>query len=367
MRVPFLDLRPAWRELEPEIHEAFLRVMDSGRYILGPELEAFEREFADYCGARHCVGVGTGLDALSLILQGYGIGPGDEVIVPANTFIATWLAVSRAGARPVPVEPDPSTFNLDSERVADAVTARTRAIIAVHLYGLPADMEPLREIARRHGLRVIEDAAQAHGARYRGRRTGTLGDAAGFSFYPVKNLGAFGDGGAIVTDDSELARRVAMLRNYGSSHRYEHALQGVNSRLDELQAALLRVKLRRLDEWNARRRAAARLYRDLLADLPVALPAEPPGMEHAWHLFVIRVRDRDLLQAHLERRGIETLVHYPVPPHLQRAYQGLGLKSGAFPLTEAIHREALSLPLGPHLCEEAARHVASGIAEWVAR
>ncbi|MBI3043296.1 MAG: DegT/DnrJ/EryC1/StrS family aminotransferase [Betaproteobacteria bacterium] len=367
MTVPFLELRSAYLELQGDLDAAYRRVMDSGWYILGREVESFEREFAGYCGARCCVGVGNGLDALSLILRGYGIGHGDEVIVPSNTYIATWLAVTQAGARPVPVEPDPATFNLDPARLDDAITPRTRAIIAVHLYGLTADMDRINEVARRRGLKVIEDAAQAHGARYKGRTAGALGDAAGFSFYPTKNLGAFGDGGAVVTDDPALARRVATLRNYGSERKREHEVKGSNSRLDELQAALLRVRLRRLDEWNERRRARARLYASLLAGTRLSLPSEPPGTEHAWHLYVVRAAQRDALKRALEARGVDTLVHYPVPPHLQPAYQELGLGEGALPVSEAIHREVLSLPMGPHLSEEHARQVGAAAAEVAAR
>jgi len=364
MKVPFLDLRSAYLELREELDGAWRRAMDSGWYILGREVEAFEREFAAYCGARYCVGVGNGLDALTLALRGYGIGAGDEVIVPSNTYIATWLAVNQAGARPVPVEPDAATCNLDPRLVERAISPRTRAIIAVHLYGLPADMAPIVEIGRACGIKVIEDAAQSHGARYKGRRAGALGDAAGFSFYPSKNLGAFGDGGAVVTDDARLAERVAALRNYGSKKRYEHDLPGCNSRLDEVQAALLRVRLSRLDEWNARRRAVAKLYGSLLSKLPLTLPRETADAEHAWHLYVVRTVERDALQRHLESRGVGTLIHYPVPPHLQPAYRDLAKNEGAFPISEAIHREVLSLPIGPHHSEEAARHVAGSIVEF---
>jgi dTDP-4-amino-4,6-dideoxygalactose transaminase len=300
-----------------------------------------------------------------LILRGYDIGAGDEVVVPSNTYIATWLAVSQLGARPVPVEPDSATCNLDPARLERAITPRTRAMIAVHLYGLPADMDRILQIARPRGIKVIEDAAQSHGARYKGRRAGALGDAAGFSFYPSKNLGAFGDGGAVVTDDAQLAGRVAALRNYGSGKRYKHEIQGGNSRLDELQAALLRVKLRHLDDWNARRRARARLYASLLPGSRLTLPSEPPTSEHAWHLFVIRTAQRDALQRFLEARGVGTLIHYPVPPHLQPAYRDLGLGEGAFPVSETIHREVLSLPIGPHLNEDELRYVAGAVAECV--
>jgi dTDP-4-amino-4,6-dideoxygalactose transaminase len=361
--IPFLDLRSAYLELREDLDAACRRVMDSGIFILGPEVEAFEREFAEYCGARHCLGVGNGLDALTLILRGYGCGPGDEVIVPSNTFIATWLAVSAAGARPVPVEPDPATFNLHPDRIESAITRRTRAIVPVHLYGLPADMDAINAVARPRGLKVVEDAAQAHGARYRGRRAGTLGDAAAFSFYPAKNLGAFGDGGAVVTNDAQLAERVAVLRNYGSRTRYEHGSRGCNSRLDEIQAALLRVRLRHLDRWNERRRARARLYLSLLPAPSLTLPHEPPQTEHVWHLFVVRTPRRDALQSFLEARGAGTHIHYPVPPHLQPAYRDLGLQAGALPVSEAIHREVLSLPMGPHLSEEEVRRVARAVAD----
>ena len=361
MKVPFLSLRDAYLELRPEIDAAFRRVMDSGWYVLGREVEAFEREFAAYCGARYCVGVGNGLDALHLILRAWDIGSGDEVIVPANTYIATWLAVSYAGARPVPVEPDPQTCNLDPLRVEAAISPRTKAILPVHLYGLAADMAPIMEIAGRHGLKVIEDAAQAHGALSGGKRTGSLGHAAGFSFYPGKNLGAFGDGGAVVTDDEKLAARIAVLRNYGSGVKYQNECKGFNSRLDELQAALLRVRLGRLDEWNARRREHARYYLGVLADAGVTLPVEPPAFEHAWHLFVIRTPLRDRLQEYLAAHGVDTMIHYPTPPHLQPAYQEFGLQRGTLPIAEAIHDEALSLPVGPHLSEEERRYVVAQV------
>jgi dTDP-4-amino-4,6-dideoxygalactose transaminase len=267
----------------------------------------------------------------------------------------------------VPIEPIPTTYNLDPDRLEAAISPRTRAIIAVHLYGLVADMDPISEVARRHGLKVIEDAAQAHGARYKGRRAGSLGDAAGFSFYPAKNLGAFGDGGAVVTDDPDLARRIATLRNYGSPRKYEHEVKGCNSRLDEVQAALLQVRLQRLDEWNERRRARARLYVSLLSELPLTLPHEPPGTEHVWHLFVVRAAQREALLRFLEDRGVGTLIHYPVPPHLQPAYKDLGLGPGALPVSEKIHREVLSLPIGPHLGEDQVNYVASAVADYFGR
>lgn len=350
--VALLDMKAPYRELQAELDSAWRRVMESGWYVLGPEVEAFEREFAEYAGVKHCVGVGNGLDALHLVLRAYGIGAGDEVIVPANTYVASWLAVSYAGAVPVPVEPLESTFNLDAERLEAAVTARTKAVMAVHLYGQTAEMDAIRAVAGRHGLKVIEDAAQAHGSRYRGRQAGSLGDAAGWSFYPGKNLGALGDAGAVTTDDPALAEKVRVLRNYGSQVKYHNVVKGYNSRLDELQAALLRVKLKVLDEWNARRARVAARYLEGLKDSGLTLPFVPDGMQPNWHLFVVRSQQRDALQAHLKARGIGTLIHYPVPPHLQDAYREMGLPEGSFPITERIHREALSLPMGPHLQQE---------------
>jgi dTDP-4-amino-4,6-dideoxygalactose transaminase len=354
MKVPFLDLKAAYRELQTDLDAASRRVMESGWYILGQEVEAFEDEFAAYCGTKHCVGVGNGLDALILILRSYEIGPDSEVIVPANTYIATWLAVSYTGAVPVPVEPDLQTYNLDPGRIEDAITARTRAILPVHLYGQPAAIEAIREIAFRRGLKVIEDAAQGHGSAYGGKRAGNLGDAAAFSFYPTKNLGAFGDAGAVVTNDDNIADRVRVLRNYGSRARYYNEVKGVNSRLDPIQASFLRVKLQHLDEWNARRRKVAAEYLQALDGSPdVILPRVAPGAESAWHLFVLRHRQRDKLQKHLNESGIGTLVHYPVPPHLSGAYANERWKPGDFPLTEELAGTVLSLPIGPHLGSDA--------------
>lgn len=351
MSVAFLDLKALHAALHGELGEAFGRVLASGWFVLGPELEAFEAEFASYCGVRHCIGVGNGLDALHLILKACGIGPGDEVIVPANTFIATWLAVSHCGARPVPVEPLPDTYNIDPQRIETAITPHTRAIMPVHLYGQPADMDPILAIAGKYGLKVIEDAAQAHGARYKGRRTGGLGHAAGFSFYPGKNLGALGDGGAITTNDDELAKRIRCLRNYGSEMKYRHELPGFNSRLDELQAAFLRVKLRHLDDWNARRREIASAYLVGLSGTGLDLPRVPSWADTVWHLFVVRSRARQTLQASLATLGIQTLIHYPAPPHLQAAYRHLGLGEGSLPIAETMSREILSLPMDPFLTD----------------
>ncbi len=350
-KIPFLDLKAPQVELRDQLDTAYRRVMDSGWYILGQEVEAFEAEFAAYCGTRHCVGVGNGLDALHLVLRAWGIGPGDEVIVPSNTYIATWLAVTYCGARPVPVEPLESTHNLDPAKLEEAVTPRTRALIAVHLYGQPADMDPINAVARRHGLKVLEDAAQGHGARYRDRRTGSLGDAAAFSFYPGKNLGALGDGGAVTTDDPQLAQTLRLLRNYGSGKKYVNDLPGFNSRLDELQAALLRVKLKHLDDWNARRQRVAAAY---LAELPTIrpdwiLPQVPQWAAPCWHLFVVRVANREKVQSELASHAVDSLIHYPIPPHLQAAYRELGYRPSDFPLAERLADEVLSLPMGPHL------------------
>jgi dTDP-4-amino-4,6-dideoxygalactose transaminase len=362
VKIPFLDLHAAYRELQEELDAVCRRVLSSGRYVLGQEVEAFEREFAAYCGVRHCIGVSNGLDALELILRGYGVGAGDEVIVPAHTFIATWLAVSRAGAIPVPVEPDPNTYTIGADRIEAALTAATRAIMPVHLYGQPVDMDRICELAQAHGVKVIEDAAQAHGACYRGRRAGSIGDAAGFSFYPGKNLGALGDAGAVVTNDDALALNIRRLCNYGSSAKYHHEIKGSNARLDEMQAAFLRVKLSRLDEWNGRRSALAARYLEGLAEaFSVTLPHVPKKNNPVWHLFVIRHPRRDELQRHVSRAGVETLIHYPIAPHLSGAYADRGFKVGDFPITERIAATALSLPIGPHLTPEMQERVVQAV------
>ncbi len=359
--IPFLDLRAPYLELQEGLDEAYQRVMNSGWFILGEEVAAFEREFAAYCGARHCVGVGNGLEALHLILRAIGVSQGDEVIVPANTYIASWLAVMYAGAVPVPVEPDEDTYTIDPDRISRAVTARTKAIMAVHLYGLPSDMARINSVAESYGLRVIEDAAQSHGSRYRGTRPGPLSSGAGYSFYPGKNLGAFGDAGAVVTDDDEVAERVRVLRNYGSRVKYHNETVGFNSRLDEIQAAFLRVKLRVLDSWNERRSTLASAYLDELRGTSFRLPAVPEWAEHTWHLFVIRSTNREELQRYLSAEGIATMIHYPIPPHLQPACHALGFGEGSFPITEAIHREIISLPMGPHLSRSDVEKVAAAL------
>jgi len=364
-RIPFLDLAAAYAELQDELDAAAARVMASGQFIIGPEVTAFEDEFAAYCGARHAIGVGNGLDALRLILLGHGVGPGDEVLVPSNTFIATWLAVTQAGATPVPVEPEPLTHNVTAEALEAAITASTRAIMPVHLYGHPADMDAIVALGQERGIPVVEDAAQAQGARYRGRRAGGLGDAAGFSFYPGKNLGAMGDAGAVTTDDDALAERVRMLRNYGSAVKYHHDLPGLNSRLDSLQAALLRVKLRRLDEWNERRRAVAARYLERLSGVEgLMLPAPAEWAEPVWHLFVVRHSQRDALQQRLSDAGVDTIIHYPIPPHLTGAYAA-GFDLGALPVAETLAGEVLSLPIGPHLALDDVDAVAAALREAV--
>ncbi|MCX8053657.1 MAG: DegT/DnrJ/EryC1/StrS family aminotransferase, partial [Armatimonadetes bacterium] len=323
--IPFLELRPTYIELKDEIDAAVARVLDSGRYLLGQELEMFEQEFAEYCGARYCVGTGNGLDALEMALRAMGVGPGDEVILPSNTYIATWLAVSNVGATLVPVEPDERTYNIDPAKIEHAITSRTKVILPVHLYGQPADMGAILEIARRHGLMILEDAAQAHGARCLGRRIGSIGDVTAWSFYPTKNLGAFGDAGAVTTNNGAIADKVRLLRNYGSGEKYVNLIRGVNSRMDELHAAILRVKLSRLDEWNTRRKKLAAIYLEELQDTGLVLPHVPEWAEPVWHVFVIRSKHRDRLQQALREAGVGTLIHYPIPPHLQEAYEDLGL------------------------------------------
>jgi dTDP-4-amino-4,6-dideoxygalactose transaminase len=365
MAVPFVDLQAQYRAMKPEIDEAIQRVLDTSAFILGREVEAFERTFAEYLGVEFCVGVSSGTAALQLAVTACGVGPGDEVIVPANTFFATAEAVSTAGATPVFVDCDPFTSNIAAERIEAAVTPRTRAVIPVHLYGQPADLDPILEVAARHGLSVIEDAAQAHGARYKGRRVGALGRAGCFSFYPGKNLGAYGEGGAVVTNDAEVARRVRLLRDHGSERKYRHELIGYNFRLEGIQGAVLGVKLKHLDAWNAARRRHAARYRELLAPLEAAgalhLPAEPPYAEHVYHLFVVQTDARDELQKHLGEAGVQTGIHYPVPVHLQPAYAALGHREGDFPEAERQARRVLSLPMFAELTGEQLTRVAEAI------
>jgi len=357
--VPFLDLAKLHQTIREPLDRAYHRVIDSGWFSMGPELEAFENEFSDYCEVKHCIGVGNGLEALHLLLRAYGIGPGDEVIVPSNTFIATWLAVSQSGATPVPVEPNEDTHNINTALISAAITDRTRAIMPVHLYGQPADMDPINDLAEKHGLIVIEDAAQAQGARYKNQRVGSLGHAAATSFYPGKNLGALGDGGAVLTNDETIANKVRQLRNYGSKIKYQHDLPGYNSRLDELQAAFLRVKLAKLDAWNVLRREIACQYSKLLADANVSLPFVPEFAEPVWHLYVIRNKQRDALKQHLEQQGVSTVIHYPTPPHLQACYQDF--RGQHFPIAEMLANEVLSLPISPVLESVELGHITKSI------
>lgn len=353
MSIPVLDMKSPYRELRQELDEAYRRFMESGWYVLGEETQQFESEYAAYCGTDYCVGVSNGLDALHLALRAFDIGRGDEVIVPSNTYIATWLAVTYAGAKPVPVEPDLNTFNIDPFRIEEAVSPRTKAIMPVHLYGQPADMTPIMDIAGKYGLKVIEDNAQAQGALYRNRKTGSLGHAAAHSFYPGKNLGAFGEAGAVTTNDPQFAEKIKVLRNYGSQEKYKNQYKRFNARMDELQAAFLRVKLKYLDAWNERRSQRAAQYMAGFQDCKtLVLTHVPDWAKPVWHQFVIRLEGRDAMQARLSAAGIGTLIHYPVPPHLSAAYAEMGWSVGAFPCAEALSRSILSLPMGPHLTDK---------------
>jgi dTDP-4-amino-4,6-dideoxygalactose transaminase len=352
--IKFLDLQKINQVYSQEIREAMARVLDSGWYILGEEVKKFESAFARYCGVKHCIGVGNGLDALILILEAYKVlgtlKDQDEILVPANTFIASMHAITRNGFTPVLIEPDPKTYNIDPRKIEEKITSRTKAVLVTHLYGQTADMTNINAIAQKSGLLVIEDCAQAHGAHHHGLRTGNLADAGGFSFYPVKNLGALGDGGAVTTNDDELAQTIRALANYGSVQKYHTVYAGVNSRLDELQAAILSIKLKHLDADNKRRNEIALLYLQNIKNANVALPVVADYGTHVWHLFVIRVKQRNLFQEHLSKKGIQTVIHYPVPPHKQEAYKELNHLS--FPITETIHEEVISLPMSPVMTNE---------------
>jgi dTDP-4-amino-4,6-dideoxygalactose transaminase len=364
MSVAFLDLEAAYREIKSEIDEAIHRALSSATYILGPEVDGFEEEFAQYCDASYAVSVGSGLDALRLALLALDVGPGDEILVPSNTFIATWLAVSQCGAIPVPVEPHETTHNIDPSQIEYAITGRTKVIIPVHLYGQPADLDPILAVARKYGLRVLEDASQAVGARYKGRRIGGHGDAVAWSFYPSKNLGACGDGGAVTTNDSRTADRIRVLRNYGSREKYVNEVKGFNSRLDPIQAALLRVKLRHLDDWNERRRILAEMYVQDLQQTQLTLPEVPDWAQPVWHLFVVRSAARDQLRARLSHEDISTMIHYPIPPHKQAAYENEIGPHLRLATTERLADEVLSLPIGPHLAVDHVRTVVDAIRRY---
>jgi len=366
-KVPFVDLRAQYETIKTEVQAEINAVLDRGDFILGDNVAQFEREMAEFCEAARAVGVDSGTSALEMALLAVGAGEGDEVITAANTFIATTLAISYVGAVPVLVEMDPNTFQIDVTRIEAAITERTKAIMPVHLYGHPADMDPILEIAQRHGLRVIEDASQSHGARYKGRRVGALGDVGVFSLYPAKNLGAYGDAGVIVTNDDAIADKILLLRNYGSSVKYHHEIKGFNRRLDTLQAAVLRVKLRHLDEWNASRPSHAAAYGNLLSDRAdtVALPQTAAYAEPVFHLYVIRCEERNRLQEHLGARGVSTVIHYPIPIHLQPAYADLGHPAGAFPTTEAYCDRILSLPMFAELSGDDIDYVCTAVSEFV--
>lgn len=362
--IPFVDLRAQYRAIKPEIEAAIARVLDCGQYVLGDEVATFEREFAAYSGAAHGVAVNSGTSALHLALLAAGVAPGDEVITTPHTFIATVAAIGYAGARPVFVDIDPRRFTIDPDRIEAAITLRTRAIIPIHLYGQPADMDPILEIARRRGLVVVEDAAQAHGAEYKGRRVGGIGDLGCFSFYPGKNLGAYGEGGAVVTNSPDYARTLRMLRDWGAERKYHHVLKGFNYRMESLQGAILRVKLRHLEAWTEARRSRAARYDDLLAGSGVETPAALPHNRHVYHVYAVRHPRRDDLQRALADRGVQTGIHYPIPVHLQPAHADLGYRSGDFPRAERAAAEVLSLPLYPELADEAIERVVGSICEW---
>jgi dTDP-4-amino-4,6-dideoxygalactose transaminase len=359
--IPYADLQSQYRSIKPEIDAAVLRVLDSAQFILGDEVAAFEREFAAYCGATEGVGLNSGTSALHVALLAAGIGPGDDVITVPFTFVATAAAIVYAGARPVFVDIDPATYCIDPGLIEQAITPRTKAIMPVHLYGHPADMDPIMAIAQRHNLVVIEDAAQAHGARYNGRPCGSIGQLAGFSFYPGKNLGAYGEGGAAVTSDPALARTMRLLRSWGEERRYEHAIKAFNYRMDGIQGAILRVKLRHLEAWTEARRARAADYRAAFAGADVGLPVEAPGCRHVYHVFAVRLRNRDATRAQLQERGIQTGVHYPIPVHLQPAYADLGYARGDFPVAERVASEVLSLPMFPEMTSGQVREVADAV------
>jgi dTDP-4-amino-4,6-dideoxygalactose transaminase len=361
MSIPFLSPVACYQELKQEIDDAIARVLAGGDYVLGKEVDLFEQEFAQYCGSRYCVGVGNGLDALHLALLAVGVGPCDEVIVPSHTFVATWLAVEHSGAKIVSVEPIEGTYNIQAEAIEKAITPRTKAIIPVHLYGHPVDLGPILALAKQHGLRVIEDAAQAHGAEYKGQRIGAHGDIIAWSFYPGKNLGAFGDAGAITTNDAEIAKTIRILGNYGSTQKYRHELPGFNSRLDPLQAASLRVKLGMLDEWNERRTEVAKIYQHRLKESSLVLPVEADWARPAWHLYVVRHSQRDRLQRILKDLGVQTLIHYPVPPAAQKAFATTSNTPNQDPIAVRLCSEILSLPMGPHLTPEAADMVCDAV------
>ncbi len=345
--INFLNLHKINERFRNEIDERITQVLDSGWYILGEQVRVFEKNFANFCGVKHCIGCANGLDALNLIIKAYGFSTGDEIIVPANTYIASILAISQNGCTPVLVEPDIDTYNINPDLIEQKITENTKAIMVVHLYGQAVEMEKIWDIAKRYNLKIIEDSAQSHGAIYKGKRAGNLGDASGFSFYPGKNLGCMGDGGCVTTNDDELAYRIRAIANYGSDYKYHHIFKGTNSRLDEIQAAVLDIKLKHLDEDNKRRREIAKFYRENIKNPNIILPQLKEEENHVWHIFAVRTNDRDKLKKHLEDNGIETNIHYPTAPHKQECYKELEHLS--FPVSEKIHKQVLSLPISPVL------------------
>ncbi len=364
VHVPAEDLTRQYQQIRWEIAAAIDTVLPSGKYTLGPILETFEQEFADYCGCKYCIGISNGTEALHLALAALGVGPGDEVITQANTYVATAFAVNYLGATPVFVDIEPCHANIAIEQVEARITPRTKAIIPVHMYGHPTDMHPLLELAQKYELKVLEDASHAHGATYKGQRIGSLGDAAAFSFYPTKNLGCYGDGGIITTDSEKIYEKAMMLRTYGQSAKHVHAIEGFNSRLDEVQAALLDIKLEQLDYWNKKRRHIAWLYKRELGDAPILLPLEEEWAYHVYHLYVIRVKERDELMKYLKEKGVSTLIHYPTAIHMQTVYKHLGYKEGAFPNAEKAAKEIISLPIYPSMKEDEVVYVSKCIREF---
>jgi dTDP-4-amino-4,6-dideoxygalactose transaminase len=361
IQVPYLDLKAQYRSIKPEIDAAIARVLESSQFVLGAEVATFEQEFAAYCEAKDCIALNSGTSALHLALLAASVGPGDEVITVPFTFVASVAAVIYAGARPVLIDIDPRSFTIDAATIEAAITPRTKAILPVHLYGHPCDMDPIMEVARRHGLVVIEDAAQAHGAKYKGRPVGTIGDIGCFSFYPTKNLGAYGEGGAVTTNNAEYAQKIRSLRDWGQDRKYHHAMRGYNYRMEGLQGAILRGKLRHLEKWTEERRAIAKKYDELLADCGLELPVEMPWARHVYHVYTLRTEGRDGLQKALLAEGIQTAIHYAIPVHLQPAYSDLGYGKGSLPQSETAAQQVLSLPIYPELTEQAIAQVASGV------
>lgn len=357
MNIPFLDIKAGYIELKSELDAAVVKTLESGRYILGEEVESFEREFAAFCGAKYCVSVGNGLDALHLSLLALKVGPGDEVIVPSNTYIATWLAISQCGATPIPVEPDLITYNIDVKKIEQAVTSKTKGILPVHLFGNPVDIDSIVDIGNKYSIKILEDGAQAHGALYKNKKIGGHGNIVAWSFYPGKNLGAFGDGGAITTDNEDLAESIKALRNYGSKVKYVNDVRGFNSRLDPVQASVLRIKLRNLERWNSRRKCIADMYIKRINNKKIIKPKIEEGSSSAWHLFVVQHENRNNFQKYLASKGIETLIHYPIPPHRQKAYSDFSFKDNNFPIADFLANSIISLPIGPHLDDQSINYI----------